>query len=159
MGSMISKCWWPIGAKSRFGRSARSTNSASARWPSMPTRTAIRSIGSRPTSRARSARWVTRCGRICPSAKPSKRHSGRPPTPSTPVMGFCRRTRTWPRRPRGRHRSVSEGDQVSAGQTVATIEAMKMEAPITAPRDATGQRVAVSSTVQVEGGDLLAVLS
>jgi pyruvate carboxylase len=55
--------------------------------------------------------------------------------------------------------SVSEGEQVSAGQTVATIEAMKMEAPITASRDATVQRVAVSSTVQVEGGDLLAVLS
>ncbi len=55
--------------------------------------------------------------------------------------------------------SVSEGDQVSAGQTVATIEAMKMEAPITAARDATVQRVAVSSTAQVEGGDLLAVLN
>jgi pyruvate carboxylase len=54
---------------------------------------------------------------------------------------------------------VSEGDQVSAGQTVATIEAMKMEAPITAPKDATVQRVAVSSTAQVEGGDLLVVLS
>src|ERR1700757_182085 len=55
--------------------------------------------------------------------------------------------------------SVSEGDQVSAGQTIATIEAMKMEAPITAPKYATVQRVAVSSTVQVEGGDLLVVLS
>jgi pyruvate carboxylase len=55
--------------------------------------------------------------------------------------------------------SVSEGDRVSAGQTVATIEAMKMEAPITAPRDGTVQRVAVSSTAQVEGGDLLAVLN
>ena len=54
---------------------------------------------------------------------------------------------------------VSEGDQVSAGQTIATIEAMKMEAPITAPKDATVQRVAVSSTAQVEGGDLLVVLS
>ena len=54
---------------------------------------------------------------------------------------------------------VSEGDQVSAGQTVATIEAMKMEAPITAPKDATVVRVAVSSTAQVEGGDLLVVLS
>jgi pyruvate carboxylase len=54
--------------------------------------------------------------------------------------------------------SVSEGDQVSAGQTIATIEAMKMEAPITAPKDATVERVAVSSTVQVEGGDLLVVL-
>ncbi|HEY1440210.1 MAG TPA: biotin/lipoyl-containing protein, partial [Mycobacterium sp.] len=55
--------------------------------------------------------------------------------------------------------SVSEGDQVSAGQTIATIEAMKMEAPITAPKDATAQRVAVLSTAQVEGGDLLVVLS
>ncbi|WAJ46831.1 pyruvate carboxylase [Mycobacterium sp. Aquia_216] len=55
--------------------------------------------------------------------------------------------------------SVSEGDRVSAGQTIATIEAMKMEAPITAPKDATVARVAVSSTAQVEGGDLLVVLS
>jgi pyruvate carboxylase len=55
--------------------------------------------------------------------------------------------------------SVAEGDRVSAGQTVATIEAMKMEAPITAPKDATVARVAVSSTAQVEGGDLLVVLS
>ena len=55
--------------------------------------------------------------------------------------------------------SVSDGDQVSAGQTIATIEAMKMEAPITAPNDGTVERVAVSSTAQVEGGDLLVVLS
>ncbi|OBK96195.1 pyruvate carboxylase [Mycobacterium asiaticum] len=55
--------------------------------------------------------------------------------------------------------SVSEGDEVSAGDTIATIEAMKMEAPITAPSDGTVERVAVSSTAQVEGGDLLVVLS
>ncbi|SPM37642.1 Pyruvate carboxylase, partial [Mycobacterium rhizamassiliense] len=54
---------------------------------------------------------------------------------------------------------IAEGDRVSAGQTIATIEAMKMEAPITAPKDAAVQRVAVSSTAQVEGGDLLVVLS
>ncbi|BBZ14622.1 pyruvate carboxylase [Mycobacterium branderi] len=53
---------------------------------------------------------------------------------------------------------VAEGDRVSAGQTIATIEAMKMEAPITAPVDATVERVAVSTTAQVEGGDLLVVL-
>ena len=53
---------------------------------------------------------------------------------------------------------VSEGDRVSAGQTIATIEAMKMEAPITSPTDAAVERVAVSSTAQVEGGDLLVVL-
>ncbi|CAM4444769.1 Acetyl-/propionyl-coenzyme A carboxylase alpha chain [Mycobacterium basiliense] len=55
--------------------------------------------------------------------------------------------------------AVSTGDQVSAGQTIATIEAMKMEAPITAPNDGTVARVAVSDTAQVEGGDLLVVVS
>jgi pyruvate carboxylase len=54
---------------------------------------------------------------------------------------------------------VAIGDQVNAGQTIATIEAMKMEAPITAPRDGTVERVAVSTTAQVEGGDLLVVVS
>ncbi|MDQ2626127.1 MAG: pyruvate carboxylase, partial [Actinomycetota bacterium] len=54
---------------------------------------------------------------------------------------------------------VAEGEQVSAGQTVATIEAMKMEAAITAPADGTVERVAVAETAQVEGGDLLVVLS
>lgn len=54
---------------------------------------------------------------------------------------------------------VAEGDKVTAGQTVATIEAMKMEAAITAPADGTVARVAVAATAQVEGGDLLVVLS
>jgi pyruvate carboxylase len=54
---------------------------------------------------------------------------------------------------------ISVGDEVSAGQTIATIEAMKMEAPITAPADGTVERVAVSDTAQVEGGDLLVVLA
>ena len=54
---------------------------------------------------------------------------------------------------------VSVGDQVSAGETIATIEAMKMEAPITAPKDGAVERIAVSDTAQVEGGDLLVVLS
>jgi pyruvate carboxylase len=54
---------------------------------------------------------------------------------------------------------VSVGDRVSAGQTVATIEAMKMEAAITAPNAGTVARVAVSTTAQVEGGDLLLVMS
>ena len=54
---------------------------------------------------------------------------------------------------------VAEGDRVTAGQTVATIEAMKMEAAITAPADGTVARVAVAKTAQVEGGDLLVVVS
>ncbi|MCI4676567.1 pyruvate carboxylase [Candidatus Mycolicibacterium alkanivorans] len=53
---------------------------------------------------------------------------------------------------------VSVGDEVTAGQTIATIEAMKMEAAITAPKAGTVNRVAVASTAQVEGGDLLVVI-
>ncbi|MGX9790754.1 pyruvate carboxylase [Mycobacterium sp. MMS18-G62] len=55
--------------------------------------------------------------------------------------------------------SIEVGDQVDAGQTIATIEAMKMEAAITAPKAGKVSRVAVSTTAQVEGGDLLAVVS
>jgi pyruvate carboxylase len=54
---------------------------------------------------------------------------------------------------------VSAGDEVSAGQTIATIEAMKMEAAITAPKAGTVSRLAASTTAQVEGGDLLVVVS
>ena len=55
--------------------------------------------------------------------------------------------------------AIASGDKVSAGQTIATIEAMKMEAAITAPKAGTVSRVAVSQTAQVEGGDLLVVVS
>ena len=55
--------------------------------------------------------------------------------------------------------NVTAGDTVQAGQTVATIEAMKMEAAITAPNAGTIARVAVAETAQVEGGDLLMVIS
>ncbi|RKT57096.1 pyruvate carboxylase [Saccharothrix australiensis] len=54
--------------------------------------------------------------------------------------------------------SVDEGDEVEAGQTIATIEAMKMEAAITAPRAGRVKRLAVRGVQQVEGGDLLVVL-
>jgi pyruvate carboxylase len=53
---------------------------------------------------------------------------------------------------------VAPGDAVEAGQTIATIEAMKMEAAITAPKAGTVDRIAVADTAQVEGGDLLAVV-
>ena len=51
--------------------------------------------------------------------------------------------------------NVDAGDNVQAGQTVASIEAMKMEAAITAPRDGTVKRLAIGAVQQVEGGDLL----
>ena len=54
--------------------------------------------------------------------------------------------------------SVHEGDQVTAGDTVATIEAMKMEASITASVTGTVERVVVATTTQLEGGDLLLVI-
>ncbi len=53
---------------------------------------------------------------------------------------------------------VVEGDTVEAGATVATIEAMKMEAAITAPVGGVVERLAISAQQQVEGGDLLIVL-
>ncbi|MGJ0118275.1 pyruvate carboxylase [Williamsia sp. MIQD14] len=54
---------------------------------------------------------------------------------------------------------VGDGDSVEAGATIATIEAMKMEAAITAPRAGTVTRVAISGVTQVEGGDLIAVVA
>ncbi len=55
--------------------------------------------------------------------------------------------------------AVKVGDVVAAGATVATIEAMKMEAAITAPVGGTVQRLAIGAQQQVEGGDLLVVLA
>ncbi|GAA5159428.1 pyruvate carboxylase [Pseudonocardia eucalypti] len=54
--------------------------------------------------------------------------------------------------------AVAEGDTVSAGQTVATIEAMKMEAGITAATGGRVARLAIGAVQQVEGGDLLVEL-
>ena len=54
---------------------------------------------------------------------------------------------------------VAEGDKVSAGDVVATIEAMKMEASITAPVDGIVERLAITGTQPVDGGDLVLVLA
>jgi pyruvate carboxylase len=54
--------------------------------------------------------------------------------------------------------SVAEGDEVEAGATIATIEAMKMEAAITAPTAGRVGRLAITRIQQVEGGDLLVEL-
>ena len=53
---------------------------------------------------------------------------------------------------------VEEGDRVESGDTVATIEAMKMEAGITTAVAGTISRTAIGSQQQVEGGDLLVVV-
>jgi pyruvate carboxylase len=54
---------------------------------------------------------------------------------------------------------VSVGDKVAAGDVVATIEAMKMEASITAPQASTVERVVIDQSRQCEGGDLVVVLA
>ena len=50
---------------------------------------------------------------------------------------------------------VAEGDEVIAGQSVASIEAMKMEAAITSPVAGTVARLAIPTTQQVDSGDLI----
>jgi pyruvate carboxylase len=54
---------------------------------------------------------------------------------------------------------VNAGDAVEAGDVVATIEAMKMEAAITATQSGTVERLAIVSPRAVEAGDLLLVVS
>lgn len=54
--------------------------------------------------------------------------------------------------------TVKPGDSVNAGDTVATIEAMKMEASITTPVGGKVSRLAISAVEQVQGGDLLLVI-
>ncbi|SIK11996.1 pyruvate carboxylase [Mycobacteroides abscessus subsp. abscessus] len=53
---------------------------------------------------------------------------------------------------------VDVGDTVETGDVIATIEAMKMEASITAPSSGSITRVAIDSVSQLEGGDLVAVI-
>ena len=55
--------------------------------------------------------------------------------------------------------TVAAGDAVAAGDQVATIEAMKMEAGITSPVAGTVARLAVQPSQAVEGGDLLVVVT
>ena len=50
------------------------------------------------------------------------------------------------------------GDRVEAGQPVASIEAMKMEAGITAPIEGVVERIVIAPTAQVDAGDLLVVI-
>ncbi len=54
---------------------------------------------------------------------------------------------------------VTEGTLVEPGQPVATIEAMKMEATITANLAGKVERLAISKTQSVESGDLILIVS
>ena len=53
---------------------------------------------------------------------------------------------------------VAVGDVVEVGASVATIEAMKMEASITAPASGKVSRVAITGTEPLQGGDLVLVI-
>jgi pyruvate carboxylase len=55
--------------------------------------------------------------------------------------------------------TVALGDELAAGDTVAKIEAMKMEASITTPVAGTVARVALVGTAQLDGGDLIMVIA
>ncbi|MCF4006019.1 pyruvate carboxylase [Corynebacterium uropygiale] len=55
--------------------------------------------------------------------------------------------------------TAQQGDEVKAGDPVAVIEAMKMEATITSPVDGTVERVVLHQPTKVEGGDLIVVVS
>lgn len=55
---------------------------------------------------------------------------------------------------------VEQGEQVAAGQVVAVLEAMKMEAPITAPRAGTVDEISLAEPgTVVVGGELLLVIT
>ncbi len=54
--------------------------------------------------------------------------------------------------------SVKEGDTVEQGESVGSIEAMKMEATITATMSGVVRRVPIDRGAQVDGGDLLLVV-
>ena len=53
---------------------------------------------------------------------------------------------------------VVEGTPVEVGQPIATIEAMKMEATITASKAGVVKRLAITKTQAVEAGDLILIV-
>jgi biotin carboxyl carrier protein len=55
--------------------------------------------------------------------------------------------------------SVGAGDEVTAGQQLLVVEAMKMQNELRAPRDGTIERVGVAVGENIEIGDLLVVIS
>ena len=74
-----------------------------------------------------------------------KAEAGNPRHVAVPFAGFV-------------HALVAGGDRVEPGQPLAVVEAMKMEASITAPTAGTVVRLVIAEPRQAEGGDLLLVL-
>jgi pyruvate carboxylase len=54
---------------------------------------------------------------------------------------------------------VAEGDEVTDGEPIAVLEAMKMESTITAPRAGTVRRIVAHSGRRLEPGDLILILT
>jgi len=54
--------------------------------------------------------------------------------------------------------AVTEGQQVSKGDTVVVLEAMKMQHTISAPADGVVAQLSVAEGAQVESGAVLAVI-
>lgn len=54
---------------------------------------------------------------------------------------------------------VADGEQVESGQVLAMLEAMKMEAPITAPRAGVVGQLAFPESATVPGGTPLLVIT
>ena len=54
--------------------------------------------------------------------------------------------------------AVADGDEVTAGQQLLVVEAMKMQNELRAPRAGTVMRVAVGERSTIEVGDLLVVI-
>jgi len=54
--------------------------------------------------------------------------------------------------------AVAQGDAVTAGQRLLSVEAMKMENEIRSPRDGTVEKIAVAPGDLVENGDIMVVI-
>jgi biotin carboxyl carrier protein len=54
--------------------------------------------------------------------------------------------------------AVATGDRVQNGDTLIVLESMKMEIPVTAPRDGTVAAILVQEKQTVEEGQKLAIL-
>ena len=81
-----------------------------------------------------------------PAPRPSSAAAGGPGSVTAPIPGVVTKV------------LVSEGESVTAGQTLLKLEAMKMENDITAPVAGTVKNVSVGDGAEVKDGQLLMVI-